>query len=219
MDRRFIAVLAVILGIFVAYVYVVKNKDDSSKNGTVTASVSNHSRGAGNKKVTLTEYGDFQCPVCGQYYPIIKQIEEKYGDDITFTFRHFPLDSVHPNARAASRAAEAAGKQGKFFEMYDLIYTNQTSWSNASNSALIFEGYATQLGLNTDTFKSDYASEEVNAVINADLNEGKGLNISGTPTFYLNGRLMQDSERRSYDEMVKAIDAEIAKVAPAPTNP
>jgi hypothetical protein len=121
---------------------------------------------------------------------------------------------------AGDKLADVMKDTAKYaLEMYDLIYTNQTSWSNASNSALIFEGYATQLGLNTDTFKSDYASEEVNAVINADLNEGKGLNISGTPTFYLNGRLMQDSERRSYDEMVKAIDAEIAKVAPAPTNP
>ena len=212
MDKKFLVALAVILGIFVGYVYVVKKDNKSSSSSTSNVSSSNHARGAGTKKVTFTEYGDFQCPVCGQYYPIVKQIEAKYGDDITFVFKNFPLDSIHPNARAAHRAAESAGKQGKFFEMYDLIYTNQSGWSSSANAAVVFEGYATQLGLNLSTFKADYSSEEVNNIINADAEEGKKLGVSGTPTFFLNGRTIQDNERRSYDDLVKAIDAEIAKV-------
>ena len=212
MDKRFLVALGVILVVFVGYVYTVKKKD-TSVSTTTTASVSLHSRGAGNKKVTLTEYGDFQCPVCGQYYPIVKQIEAKYGDDITFIYKNFPLDSIHPNARAAHRAAESASKQGKFFEMYDLLYTNQTSWNTSPNAALIFEGYATDLKLNLDTFKKDFLSQEVNDTINADENEGKNLGVTGTPGFFLNGRALQDSERRSYDDLIKAIDAEIAKVA------
>jgi protein-disulfide isomerase len=212
MDKKFLVALAIILGIFVGYVYVVKKDNKTASSGTSSTSVSNHVRGAGTKKVTFTEYGDFQCPVCGQYFPIVKQIETKYGDSITFEFKNFPLDSIHQNARAAHRAAESAGKQGKFFEMYELIYTNQTAWSSSTNSALVFEGYATQLGLNLDTFKSDYTSEAVNNTINADQAAGKKLGVSGTPTFFLNGRLVQDNERRSYDDLVKAIDAEIAKV-------
>jgi protein-disulfide isomerase len=219
MDKRFIAVLAVILGVFVGYVYVVKNKSSSSTTSTSNASVSNHTRGAGNKKVTFTEYGDFQCPVCGQYYPLVKQVEAKYGDDITFVYKNFPLDSIHPNARAAHRAAESASKQGKFFEMYDLLYTNQNNWNTASNAAIMFEGYATQLGLNLDTYKNDYISEGVNATINADINEGKALGVTGTPGFFLNGRALQDSERRSYDDLIKAIDAEIAKASPSTATP
>lgn len=211
MDKRFVIALAVILGIFVGYVYTVKN-DDSKTSKTTVTSVSNHTRGAGVKKVTLTEYGDFQCPVCAQYYPIVKQIEQKYGDDITFVYRNFPLDSIHPNARAAHRAAEAAGKQGKFFDMYDLLYTNQSSWSLSTNSASVFEGYATQLSLDLSKFKADFISEETNATINADAAEGKKLGVTGTPGFFLNGRALEDSERRSFDEMTKAIDAEIAKV-------
>jgi protein-disulfide isomerase len=215
MDKRFLIALAVILGVFVGYVYVVKS-GDSKTSSTTTVSASNHSRGAGIKKVTLTEYGDFQCNVCGQYYPIVKQIEQKYGDGITFTFKHFPIDGIHPNARAAHRAAESASKQGKFFEMYDLLYTNQSSWSSSRNAAPVFESYATQLGLNLEKYKTDFLSEDTNAIINADTAEGKNLGVSGTPAFYLNGRALLDSERRSFDEMTKAIDAEIAKVNSTP---
>lgn len=212
MDKRFLVALGVILALFVGYVYTVKKKDPAVST-TSTTSVSLHSRGAGNKKVTLTEYGDFQCPVCGQYYPIIKQVEAKYGDDITFVYKNFPLDSIHPNARAAHRAAESAGKQGKFFEMYDQLYTNQSSWNTSPKAALIFEGYATDLKLNLETFKKDFLSQEVNDTINADESEGKNLGVTGTPGFFLNGRALADSERRSYDDLIKAIDAEIAKVA------
>lgn len=213
MDKRFLAVLATIVIVFAGYIYVVKQKGSTN---TTNVSVSSHTKGAGNKKVTLTEYGDFQCYYCGLRYSAVTQVLAKYGDDITFVFKNFPLDSAHPNARAAHRAAEAAGQQGKFFEMYDLLYTNQSSWSSSTNVAVILEGYATQLGLNLDAFRSAYSSEAVNDVINADSNEGKKLGVSATPTFFLNGRLLKDTESGTYDGFVQAIDAEIAKVTPAP---
>lgn len=205
MDKKFLAVLLIIVGVFVGYLLV--SKQDSVT--TVQASATNHVTGAGNKKVTLIEYGDFQCPVCGQYYSIIEQIKEKYGDDITFQYRHFPLDTIHPNARAAHRAAEAAGRQNKFFEMYDLLYQNIQVWSDSSNAKSLFEGYATQIGLNMDTFKSDVDSQDLNAVINADIEEGKKIGVTGTPTFVLNGRTLEDNERRGFNELVATIDAEI----------
>lgn len=217
MDKKFVIALLVILGIFVGYFYVTKQ--DSKQDGAATTSQpTNHVQGAGNKKVTLVEYGDFQCPVCGQYYPIIKEIEKKYGDDITFQYRNFPIDSIHPNARAAHRAAEAASSQGKFFEMHDLLYENQQTWSSSSNATNIFESYATQLNLDLAKFKQDASAESTNNTINADTEAGKKLGVTGTPGFVLNGRLLDDNERRSYDELVKTIDAEIAKVSAAPQN-
>ena len=212
MDKKFVIVLAIILGVFVGFVYVRNN--DTKKSSPSTASVSDHKKGAGLKKVTFTEYGDFQCPVCGQYYPIVKQIEQKYADDVTFEFKNFPLDSIHRNARAAHRAAESAGNQGKFFEMHDLLYQNQQSWSSSSSITEIFNGYAKQLNLDMAKFKTDFEAQSTNDVINADSTQGKKLGISGTPTFFINGRKLEDNERRSYDELVKSIDAEITKQNP-----
>jgi protein-disulfide isomerase len=218
MDKRFVVALMIILGAFVGYIYVAKKPAKTSTSSS-SALVSNHKIGAGNKKVTFTEYGDFQCPVCGQYYPIIKQLQQKYGEDITFEFKNFPLDSIHQNARAAHRAAEAAGNQGKFFEMFDLIYSGQQSWSSSSSITSILEGYAKQLGLDMGKYNADFAAKATNDVINADSDQGKKLGITGTPTFFLNGRKLEDNERRSGEELIKAIDAEIAKQNPAATAP
>lgn len=215
MDKRFVVTLLVILGLFVGYFYMTK-KDTTQTEGGSTSQTSNHTVGAGTKKVTLVEYGDFQCPVCSDYYAILKEVKNKYGDDITFQFRHFPLDSIHPNARAASRAAEAAGNQGKFFEMHDLLFQNQQIWSSSSNARELFGSYAQQIKLDMTRFDADYIDEKTNDVINADLDAGKALDVAGTPAFILNGRLLEDNERRSFDELVKSIDAEIAKVSAAP---
>lgn len=217
MDKRFVVILLVILGIFVGYFAFTKS-DNTTESTKTTAQTTNHTVGAGNKKVTLQEFGDFQCPVCGQYFPILKEIKQKYGDDITFQFSHFPLDSIHPNARGASRAAESAGNQGKFFEMHDLLYENQQAWSNSSNAKSIFDAYAKQLNLDMTKYEADYISELTNDIINADINLGKSKNVTGTPTFYLNGRQLEDNERRSLEELTKAIDAEIAKVSASPQN-
>lgn len=211
MDKKFAVILLVILGIFVGYLFTTK-KDDSSNNvGNNSSLVTNHTIGAGNKKVTLIEYGDFQCSVCVQYYPLLKEIKSKYGDDITFQYRHFPIDTIHPNARAAHRAAEAAGKQGKFFEMHDLLYENAQSWESSSNARSFFDSYAKQLNLNIDTYNTDFASENTNLIINADTAEGKRIGVEGTPTFVINGRILSNDERSSLDSFIATIDAEIAK--------
>ena len=124
MDKRFLAILGVLIVGFLGF-FIFTREDSSESSTTTTASVSNHSVGQGSKNVTLVEYGEFECPACSFYYNVVKQVKEKYGDQITFTFRHFPIDTIHRNARAASRAAEAASKLGKFFEMHDLLYENQ----------------------------------------------------------------------------------------------
>lgn len=115
---------------------------------------------------------------------------EKYKEQLAFVFRNFPLSSIHPNARTAAAAAEAAGLQGKYWEMHDALYENQSAWENApaDQRTDIFADYATTFGLNIEKFKTDLASPEVNKKINYDQAIGKKLGVSATPTFYLNGK-------------------------------
>lgn len=219
MDKKFLAIVSVLILAFVGYL-IVSKRDSTNTNNTngATTSVSNHSVGAGNKKVTLVEYGDFECPACGGYYPLLKQVKEKYGDDITFQFKNFPIDSIHPSARAAHRAAEAASSQDKFFEMHDLLYENQQTWRASTNARPIFESYATQLGLDMTRFATDFSAEATNEIINADITEGKDKGVNATPTFFLNGVKLNNDDLRSVDQFSAIIDAEIAKsTAPAAT--
>ncbi len=170
-----------------------------------------HVRGDKNSPVTLIEYGDFQCPGCGSYYSIIKSLEQTYAGKVNFVFRHFPLIQIHPNAFAASRAAEAAGKQGKFFEMHDKLYETQKLWGQAStNQQALFEGYAEELGLNMETFKKDYASSEVADRINSDLEIGKQeFGIDSTPTFIIDGVKIENPKDAA--GFSKLLDEAIAK--------
>lgn len=196
-------VVAALVGVF-----VFASGGNNSQNGGSSAQASSHTQGAGNKGVTLVEYGDFQCPACRQFYPLLKQVKEEYGDDITFQFRNFPLTQIHPNAMAAHRAAEAAGKQGKFFEMHDLMYENQDSWSPLPDPTSIFEGFAKQLNLDIAVFNSDVASEEVAATINADIKAGQEAGANSTPTFVINGQKIENP--KSLDEFKRLIDEAIA---------
>ncbi len=208
MNKQFLIIVGVIIAALIG-VFAFTNKSDNGGSGGEgnNSSASNHVEGAGKKGVTLTEFGDFQCPACKSYYPIVKEVKKFYGDDITFQFRHFPLNQIHPNAYAASRSAEAAGKQGKFFEMHDLLYENQDSWASSTNPTPIFEGFAKQLGLNVDQFKTDSASEAVGETINADIKIGQGLGVNSTPTFAINGKKIESP--KSVDEFKALIDEAI----------
>lgn len=215
MSKQFLAILLAIALLFIGIFAFTKSKSDAPEGGnsSQSAQTSNHTVGAGNKKVTLVEYGDFQCPACKSFYPVVKQVKEAYGDDIKFQFMHFPLTQIHPNAMQASRSAEAAGNQGKFFEMHDLLYENQDQWSQSSNPTSTFESFAEQLGLNMDQFKSDVISAKTLAVINADQKSGQALGVESTPTFVINGKKL-DKNPTSLEEFKKLIDEEIAKQNP-----
>jgi len=191
MDKRFWAVIAAIIIIFGGIVVVNNRNKDNSGDKSSDGKATSHVEGSNSKGITLVEYGDFQCPVCGLYEPTVKQVAEKYKDDIQFQFRHFPLQQVHPNAFAASRAAEAASLQNKFWEMHDLLYANQNEWSAASDPVSMFNGYAKTLGINVEQFKTDFTSGKVNGAIQADISAGNKLKVTGTPTFFLNGKLVE----------------------------
>lgn len=139
-------------------------------------------------KTTLVEYGDFECPACGAYYPIVKQIIASYSSTILFAFRNFPLYSIHPDAGIAAQAAEAAGLQGKYWAMHDLLYQNQMTWSNATASSVVtqfFNGYASSIGLNVAKFDTDINSPQVMNKIQTDVTSGNAASIDHTPTFFV----------------------------------
>lgn len=207
MDKKFLIVLGVAI-LALGGIFVFSNNKSSSNGSTTTAStVTNHSTGNLNSKVEVLEYGDFQCPACGQFFPLVNAVKTQYKDTVKFTFRHFPLDSIHKNARAGSRAAEAAGQQGKFFEMHDLLYQNQNAWVDSSDPLSIFSGYAQQLGLDVNAFKIYYASESANSSINADLQEGQKKGVSGTPTFFIAGKQINNNDLSTLEKFSAQIDA------------
>lgn len=181
-------------------------RDNSDSGNVDTSNGTNHTQGSGS--VTLVEFGDFECPACAAYVPIVDQIKEEYGKKITFQFRHFPLIQIHPNAMLAARAAEAAGNQGKFWEMHDLLYGQQSTWSGSDNANAIFEDFATQLGLNIEQYKADAASAGTLDLINADVTIGKKLDVSATPTFVLNGERIETTPR-NFEDFQKLIDEAI----------
>ncbi len=146
-------------------------------------------------QVTLIEYSDFQCPACGAYYPLVKQLVKDFPN-LAVVYRHFPLQQ-HGNARIAAQAAEAAGMQGKFWEMHDLLFDGQRFWSEEKNAKDIFNTYAEKLGLNLEKFKADFDSSEVKNNIEADVQSGTAQ-IDGTPTFFLNNQKIQNPQ--SYEQ-------------------
>src|SRR6266446_4904488 len=135
--------------------------------------------------VVLEEYGDYQCPPCGQLYPELKQIEKEYGDQVQIVFHHFPLAKMHKNALMAAHAAEAARNQKKFWEMHDRLYRNQSAWADQENPRPIFLSYARELGLNVEQFQSDMESNQVDQRISADMQRGASLGVNGTPSVFL----------------------------------
>lgn len=176
-------------------------------NGLLADAVTASDWSEGNKtaKVTLVEYSDFQCPACGLYYPIVKKITQDFNDKILFAYRNFPLSSVHVNAEGAAWAAGAAGKQGKFWEMHDMIFENQNNWSElpVSKAKEAFIAYAKTLKLNIDQFNKDFESSEVRNKVKDDYNGGVRSGVNATPTFFINGRVIQNPQ--SYDEFRNAI--------------
>ncbi len=147
-----------------------------------------HVRGTSAAPVEIEEFGDFQCPPCGQVHPMLKKIEADYGSRLRVVFRHFPLANIHKHAVDAARAAEAAARQGRFWEMHDLLYENQLKWSVATDVRALFVEYARTLGLDTEQFKRDMDAMDVNSRVIADQRRGASLGVTGTPTMFLNGR-------------------------------
>lgn len=211
MKSRFGFILIACVIVFGAILILQKKDASAPNNGQSGDTTSKHVKGENAKKVTLVEYGDFQCPACGGYYPIVEAVVEKYKADIEFQFVNFPLNQIHPNAMLAHRSAEAASNQNNFWEMYALLYENQTTWSsmNPAQAESAFRSYAESLNLNMDKFTADQKSSAVNELINADISKGKGIGVTSTPTFFINDKKIenpkdQDAFEKLIEDAIKA---------------
>lgn len=211
MSKRFAIILALCVVLFGGFLIFAK-KDANAP--TSNAQPTNHTIGEGKSGVVLVEYGDFQCSACYVYEPVLQEIRTTYKEQITFQFRHFPLIDLHPNAMIASRAAEAADTQGKFWEMHDKLFENQdpngkTGWVAEKDPTNTFIGFAKELGLDVEKFKTDLKSSAVNDRIQADIREGKAFGFTGTPSFTLDGKAIEkpadlDGFKKLIDEAIKA---------------
>lgn len=213
MDKRFLAILAAIIIVFGGIFWVQRPKTSAPGTNSGDATASNHVAGKKDSAIKFEEYGDYQCPFCAQYYPIINQVKQKYADRVSFQFRNFPLTQIHKNTMAASRAAEAAALQGKFWQMHDLLYENQTSWESVSSPTSMFDQYAQQLSLNMNQYRKDQNSSKVLNTINADVAAGQALGVNSTPTFFLDGKKLT-SPPTDLAGFSKLIDAAIAAKKP-----
>jgi protein-disulfide isomerase len=156
--------------------------------------------------VKLVEYSDFQCPACASFQPVLEEVMNKYGDNLSFEYKHFPLP-MHPLAIPAAMAAEAAGQQGKFFEFHDLLFANQETWANSATPNTFFLQYAEQLGLDTQQFRRQMKSSILRDKIRNGILEGQDLKIDHTPSFFLNGKLMDFQTYQEFiDQVAFAID-------------
>ena len=142
-----------------------------------------HIRGPDDAPVTLVEYGDFECPYCGQAEAVIRELLASHGDEVRYVWRHLPLQDVHPNAQLAAEAAEAAAAQGRFWEMHDLLLDHQGELSPTD-----LEGYARQLGLDAERVMEELRRREHSSRVSVDVASADESGVSGTPTFFVNGR-------------------------------
>lgn len=170
--------------------------------------------------VTVEEFADYQCPTCAAQHPKMKEITGLYGNRIKFIYRDFPLTQIHKNAYEAAVAAEAAGMQGsdKFWAMQNQLFENQQAWANSSDARKIFEDYAQKIGLNLAQYQTDVVGLPVKTRVDKDLERGRGVGISGTPTIYINGNKLTP-EQTDVSAMKLLIDAELQKGGTAPTAP
>lgn len=206
-----IATLVILLGGMFLMNKVSTGSVDTSKKVDAKKLVKSNSykTGAKDGKVMVVEFADFQCPACGAAHPIIKQMLQEYkGKSVTFIFRHFPLPQ-HANAVPASEAVEAAGEQGKFWQMYDKLFESQEDWSEKNNAVEIFSGYAKTLGLDIDKFKKSVEESKYREKILADQKDGIDIGVNSTPTFFVNGLAIKGVP--PYSELKSRIDEELKK--------
>ncbi|MBW2288969.1 MAG: thioredoxin domain-containing protein [Deltaproteobacteria bacterium] len=176
-------------------------RPDPSKKYKINTAGSPGKGGPVSAPVTVVEFSDFQCPFCSRVTPTLNQIEKTYGKDVRIVFKHLPLQ-MHSKAPAAHAAAEAAHRQGKFWEMHDKIFANQRELTEAK-----YAEYAAELGLDVEKFKKDSASADVKKKVDADAKEAAALGVTGTPGFFINGLFL--SGARPFDSFKAVIDKEL----------
>ena len=193
----------IIAGIAILIAFV--NTSQLDPDAIMEKIVREDSRSVGSGEVQVVEFGDYQCPACGQAYPDIEKLKEEFKDDITFVYRNFPLPG-HANAQPAAEAAEAAGAQGKFWEMHSMLFQSQAQWSSLADPTTLFVQYAEALELDKEKFANDLTTKANKVRISQDQSDGYAVGVSGTPTFFINGK---QQSKFDYESLKKAIEAEL----------
>lgn len=229
-------VCALFLVLFAGVILVAKNKNKpQNANGSVAIADDGHvrmldakgkddaSRSAekAKKAVTLVEYGDFQCPACKAYHPVVKELLAAYPDQLKLVFKNFPLTTLHPNAMNAAIAAEASAKQDKYFEFTDILYDHQEEWAGLPDPSQKFNEYAKSLGMDVKKFDSDQKDPEIPKLIETHRSEGTNNGVLGTPTFFIDGKKIDNPA--NLEDFKKVISSELSKAndttsAPQPTT-
>jgi len=168
-----------------------------------------HIQGNPDAPLTLVEYGDYECPFCGAAYPIVKQVQQRLGDQLCFVFRNFPLTQIHPHAQHAAEAAEAAGGQGKFWPMHDTLFENQHSLDDRH-----LVQYTTAIGLDVARFEMDLAAHTYAERVREDFLSGARSGVNGTPTFFINGR--RHDGGYDFESLMSALELAAGGIAIAP---
>lgn len=200
--------ILVIIGVGIYLLLQVNSSNTGTSSSNLKITESDNTWGNPDSSVVLVEYSDFQCPACATFHSIVNELKSEYSDKIYFAFRDFPLRSIHKNAQVSAQAAEAAKLQGKFWEMHDKLFGNQTDWSNLSDPSEKFIQYASELELDIDKFKTDYDSDVVKNKVNNDYNRGITAKVNATPTFFLNGEKLKNPS--TLEDFKTLIDEQLA---------
>jgi protein-disulfide isomerase len=204
---KILGLTAILFMAILGYYYYAINTGASKKapkEQAVTVSDKDYTKGSPNAQVNIIEYADFQCPACKAYESVVSQILKKYPEDVRFTFRHFPLISIHKNALLAATYAEAAGEQGKFWEMHDALYANQSEWGDSLDAEKKILGYGASLGLNVAMLEKTAKSDAVREKVVASYKEASILKLQGTPSFFVNGNKVESSN------LIKEVDSAVS---------
>ena len=206
-----IAGVVVVGGVLLAIFFNPQPKEPGSKvdsQGLVRDT--SHMTGKNDAKVTIVEFGDFQCPACAAAEPNVEKLMSDYkgNDNVNFVWRNFPLDTIHPNAQIGAEAGEAAAEQGKFWEMYKALYEKQTEWSELPDPLDKLVNYAQDLGLDANKFRDEVSTRRFSDVISADVKDGNSLGVNATPTIYINGEKMDSYQ---YDPLKAKIEEQLKK--------
>lgn len=210
-------IIIAIIGFFVYAIGKLASgtPDTQGTQTDIAITSTDHVLGNPSSTVQLIEYADFQCPGCAAFHPIVKQIVADYGDKIAYAYRHYPLPQ-HQHAEIMAYAAEAAGLQGKFWEMSDLIYANQRTWSPLVSVDKTISEYATKLALNIPQFETAIDSSAIKDRVDGDYRSGGTYGVNSTPTFYLNG--VKIALPRSADDFKTVIDNALLTAPASPTD-
>lgn len=193
-------IIVAIIAVFAGAFYFAQQAGEVANEGVV---IEPNIKGNPEAAVVLVKYSDFQCPACAAAAPVVDDLLAEYGEQIRFEYNHFPLISIHPLAIPAARAVEAAGQQGQFFPMHDLVFENQQAWSTAPNPTAFFMSYAEELDLDMTTFRRHFDASLIEDHIRGQFDEARALGFTGTPTFTLNGERMDFA---TYEDFVIQVE-------------